>query len=191
MFRYFVVVPRAYKKMDIHFKANVYVDGILVTRIDFKAACVAPLKKNTNVRRSDVKTAFVSYASKDRGKVVTLIQGMRRICPNAQIFFDKDCLKAGDLWEDILFKEIEARDVFYLCWSRNASKSKWVEKEWRYAYDKRGEEIIEPIALEHTKYCPPPEELKHKHFDDRLLYYADDAENTADPPLPDCITIGI
>lgn len=33
-----------------------------------------------------------------------------------------------------------------------------------------GMETIEPIPLETQNDCPPPNELREKHFNDRLLY---------------------
>lgn len=56
------------------------------------------------------------------------------------------------------------------CWSRNAAESPWVSREWKYCYEQKGAEAIEPIPLEPPSNCPPPEELKGKHFNDRLLY---------------------
>lgn len=192
VFQFFVRVPQTYDGKEVFFRANVYVDGIRVSSMTFSAKCEASMVQELRIIRSDVRTAFVSYASRDKEKVLRVVQGMKRICPNANIFLDLDQLDTGDDWARVLYREIEERDVFYLCWSRNAKASEWVEREWRHAYETRGEGIIEPIALEHAKYCPPPEELKHKHFDDRMLYFGDDArEDPEAPPSHECITIGI
>ncbi len=69
--------------------------------------------------------------------------------------------------------KIEKRDVLFLCWSHFARDSKWVEEEWRYAFDQKGADGIEPLPIELPSQCPPPEELKHKHWNDRLLYIID------------------
>lgn len=67
-------------------------------------------------------------------------------------------------------REIEKRDVLFLCRSHFARDSKWVEEEWRYAFDQKGADGIEPLPIELPSHRPPPEELKYKHWNDRLLY---------------------
>jgi len=86
------------------------------------------------------------------------------------VFFDIENLRSGVNWETALFREIEKRDILYLCWSHFAQKSRWVDAEWRYALKQKGKECIEPVPLEPPEVCPPPEELKEKHFNDKLLY---------------------
>lgn len=61
------------------------------------------------------------------------------------------------------------RDILFLCWSHFARQSKWVNAEWRYAFEKKGIDSIEPVPIESPAVCPP-EELRKKHFNDKLLY---------------------
>ena len=64
------------------------------------------------------------------------------------------------------------RDVMYLFWSEAASRSKWVEWEWRYGYEKRGIDFIDPCPLDPPSKVPPPKELADLiHFDDWVLAY--------------------
>ena len=86
------------------------------------------------------------------------------------IFFDIESLRSGQKWEQTLRTEIGKRDVLFLCWSQNAQKSPWVDMEWRYALQTKGEEGIEPIPIDSPEICPPPKELQDKHFNDKLLY---------------------
>ena len=58
----------------------------------------------------------------------------------------------------------------FLCWSHFAKQSKWVDTEWRYAFNQKGADGIEPIPLESPSVCPPPEELSKKHFNDKMLF---------------------
>ena len=46
----------------------------------------------------------------------------------------------------------------------------WVDREWRYAYAKKGADGIDPIPLESAQKCPPPKELEKKHFNENLLF---------------------
>lgn len=76
----------------------------------------------------------------------------------------------------MLHKEIINRDIFFLCWSLYAKKSKNVEDEWKYALDKKGLDYIEPVPIDPPSICPPPEELNTKHFNERLLFIIRDSE---------------
>ena len=60
--------------------------------------------------------------------------------------------------------------MFYLFWSKAASDSEWVEKEWRTALRFRGIDYIDPVPLISPKDVPPPEELGDElHFNDWVL----------------------
>lgn len=86
------------------------------------------------------------------------------------IFFDVESLRSGDDWENALWHEIDKRDVLFLCWSKSARDSQWVDAEWRYALKQKGPECIEPVPIDPPGVCPPPKELSKKHFNDKLLY---------------------
>ena len=133
--------------------------------------CKSFLEQKIQITREDVTSAFVSYASQDRKRVAMIIQGMRKARPDMDIFFDVDSLRSGDNWEKALWKEIDSRDLLYLCWSKFARDSKWVNAEWHYALEHKGIECIEPVPIDPPSDCPPPQELNQKHFNDRMLYF--------------------
>ena len=91
---------------------------------------------------------------------------MHKARPDLSIFLDVESLRSGENWASTIDNRIDASDVFYLCWSRSAKQSEWVDHEWRYAYRSKGEAFIEPIPPEPPSLCLPPEELKGKHFND-------------------------
>ncbi|MCC6587560.1 MAG: toll/interleukin-1 receptor domain-containing protein [Bryobacterales bacterium] len=124
------------------------------------------------------KSAFASYASADRDEVLRVIQGLEKAAPQLDIFLDVATLRAGDKWEQRLWDEIPARDVFYLFWSHNAQKSEWVEKEWRCALKARGTDFIDPVPLEGPDLAPPPKELSDRHFNDWTLAFRKKAADT-------------
>ena len=174
-FSFAVLLPEDYKKRQILFQAAVYIDGILATRLKFIVKTRSFLEQKLRINREDVLSAFLSYASEDRERVATILQGMKKARPDMDVFFDVENLRSGADWETALKQEIDSRDVLYLCWSRNAKKSPWVDREWRYAAAQKGAECIEPIPIEPPELCPPPEELNGKYFNDKLLYYASSA----------------
>ena len=168
-FSFAFFLPEQYERQQIMFYASIYVNDLIATRLKFIVAC-GYSKQKIEVIRNDVLSAFMSYASQDRARVAAVVQGMRKARPDMDIFFDVESLRSGDNWEPALYHEIENRDILFLCWSRYARESEWVGVEWRYALKNKGEESIEPIPIDPPDLCPPPKELKHKHFNDKLLY---------------------
>ena len=102
---------------------------------------------------------------------VAFVTQRSALYPNRDAFGNIACgLEFGR--ERLAKAEISRRDVFYLFWSTNASKSKEVDKEWRLALELRGPDYIDPVPLESPKLVPPPAELAHKHFNDWTLMYS-------------------
>jgi len=169
-FDFALCLPEDFRKKQVLLNAAIYFDDIPATRLMLmmKAGCTP--EATVQVTRQDILSAFVSYASQDRARVAGLIQGMRKARPEMDIFFDVTTLQSGEDWEQTLFREIQRRDILFLCWSRNARNSPWVEQEWHYALEHKGIHAIEPIPLEPPDLCPPPAELSRKHFNDSLLY---------------------
>ena len=170
-FSFAVELPEHYKKTQILFMASVYINDLIATKLKFVVKCRSSFEQKIEVFREDILSAFVSYASQDRNRVALIIQGMKKARPDMDIFFDVDSLRSGDNWENALWKEIDKRDVLFLCWSKYARDSKWVDAEWRYALKQKGEDRIEPVPIDPPSSCPPPDELSHKHFNERLLYF--------------------
>ena len=126
---------------------------------DTKATLSEPMQR--------FRTAFASYASPDRAEVFKRVQAIR--ASRVDVFADIADLRGGERWEDVLMREIDTRDVFYLFWSQQAAASPWVEREWRRAIDTRGVGFICPIPLEDPRFAQPPAELAELHFNDWCL----------------------
>lgn len=169
-FTFPIELPLDFRKPQILFTASVYIDDVIATRLKFIAKCKTFREQKIEIKRDDILSAFVSYASQDRHRVAMIIQGMKKARPNMDIFFDVESLRSGDDWESALWTEIDKRDILFLCWSHFAKESKWVDAEWRYALSNKGADCIEPVPIESPDVCPPPEELTRKHFNDKLLY---------------------
>ena len=165
-----VWVPENTKARQIQFSAMVYFDDVPITRLRFIVNRWSLKKQRIDAIRNDITTAFLSYARRDLDRVTGILQGMYKVRPDMDIFLDVEDLKSGEKWNKRIKHEIRNRDVFYLCWSLAAKKSKWVKQEWQYALKKRGLDYIEPIPLDPPHVCPPPKQLSSKHFNDRLLY---------------------
>jgi hypothetical protein len=157
--------------------ATFYVDQFPLAKLHFAlevgraTAAVAPLA----IEELRSKSAFASYASEDRAEVAGRVQGMSKVAPDLDIFLDFFSLRSGERWEQRLLEEIERRDTLYLFWSQAASRSLWVDREWRTALRLRGVAGIDPIPLASPEEVPPPNELaEHLHFNDWLLAFSRD-----------------
>ena len=171
VFQYPIVIPRGLKKTQALFCGKVYFNGALVTKLKFVASVSGQRGQVMEIEKAIPKSAFVSYANQDRSKVASRIQGMLKMVPDLDIFFDVNSLRSGQNWEEVLLHEIKERDVFYLFWSNHAKTSEYVTKEWKYALKVKGIDAIEPVPLESPETCPPPKELRKKHFNDWMLRY--------------------
>lgn len=172
-FQFMVYLPENYDKEQLRFTATVYFNSVIACKLSVISTSISAKKQSLLVNRTDYQSAFISYASQDRNRVLSIVQGMRKMRPDMHIFLDIDGLRSGDRWENIIKNEIIQRDVLFLCWSQFAKNSAWVDMEWRYALDNKGIDAIEPIPLEPSSKCPPPQELASKHFNDRELFYMD------------------
>lgn len=119
-------------------------------------------------------TAFISYASEDRNKVLPRVQMLKYF--GIKYFQDILDLSPGDRWQRRLFSFIDRADLFLLFWSNNSKNSQWVRKETQYALARKGESddappAIIPVIIEIPPPLPPWEELSHLHFNDREVYF--------------------
>jgi RNA polymerase sigma factor (sigma-70 family) len=152
----------------------IYVDGLEIARLAFTIRINQELSSSPDVisREQRYHTAFASHADEDRDAVLARIQGMQKIAPDLDVFIAPAKLRSGENWQERLRQEILERDVMYLFWSEAASKSKWVDWEWRCGLRERGIDYIDPVPLVSPEKVPPPKELIERlHFDDWLLAY--------------------
>ena len=119
-------------------------------------------------------SAFASYANEDRDEVLGRIQGMQKVLPYLDVFLDVASLRSGEDWEERIKEEIITRDTFYLFWSLAASRSSWVELEWKIALSAKGIAYIDPVPLDSPSKVPPPPELASLHFNEWTLAYRSD-----------------
>jgi hypothetical protein len=159
--------------------ASIAANGLLVANVYFEfEVCRAKQRDQAFPERFDItsqeqqlRSAFASYASEDRNRVLARLQGILKALPDLDIFLDVMSLRSGDFWEPRLRKEIKSRDVFYLFWSAAARRSDWVTREWRIALEEKGINYIDPVPLDPPDVAPPPPELAARHFNDGILAF--------------------
>ncbi len=154
-------------------RVSVGVGGVPVTKVLFDVTIGSPSTPADILvgRQKDYRRVFASYASDDRDAVLGRLQGIYKVRPDLDVFLDVARLRSGQRWEDELYQEIARRDSLYLFWSLAASRSEWVEREWRFAMTRHGVEFIDPVPLVSPAEAPPPPELASLHFNDWLLAF--------------------
>ncbi len=179
MFDFLVIKKEEWEKSSIPFRGKVYINDVPASKISFVVKCSAEEKQVPQMKRQDVRSAFISYARKDIDRVALVLMGLLKARPELELFFDVESMQSGENWQKRIMSEIDTKDVLFLCWSANAKSSQWVEQEWRYALEKKGIDGIDPIPLDSPQSCPPPAELDEKHFHDKHLFLLGSAEPMA------------
>ncbi|HYN22998.1 MAG TPA: toll/interleukin-1 receptor domain-containing protein [Thermoanaerobaculia bacterium] len=110
------------------------------------------------------QSVFASYSHDDTGIVEAMEKAYKAL--GMDYLRDVMTLKTGQSWSDELLGMIERADVFQLFWSTPASRSAYVEQEWRHALGltaRKGAAFIRPIYWERP-LPPVPEPLGRLHF---------------------------
>ena len=165
-------IPPDYGRSQAAFTLYIACGGIPVTRLNFMIAVTGRAEPGTipaKVTRNDYEKAFISYSRKDEQRMLARVLGIRDLMPDMRFWLDKQSMDAGDLWRDEIKKAIRLSDVLLLFWSVAASRSREVEKEWRYALTEKGLRFISPVPLDPPEECPPPEDLGELNFSVRAF----------------------
>jgi hypothetical protein len=168
-----VTVPEHVKPTTCPGEAILHVGALTIAKLAFVLEIAAKMTSTQplelNVRR--FSKAYASYAQEDRAAVLVRIQAIQKVAPNFDIFCDVAKLRSDESWQERIKQEILSCDVMFLFWSAAASRSKWVDWEWRYGYQARGTDFITPVPLASPDEVPPPKELAELHFNDWVLAY--------------------
>ena len=161
---FIVKCPESYKEDRLLETITMRVDGLQIGEVTVELR----FEKANEVlaRLTLIRSAFASYSRVDAPEVVARLQAIEKLLPDLDIFWDIESLRSGEMWEERLMEEVVTKDIFYLFWSINAARSKWVGREWRLAYNRRGLEYIDPFPLDSTN---PPKELEPLQFADRWV----------------------
>ena len=140
----------------IPLKFDVVIEGIIVARLRLELEITAkPKKKGLSTATGEpARTAFASYSSKDRLRVLDRVDAIK-ISAGIDVFQDCLDLNPGEEWKLRLDNEIRERDLFLLFWSKAASESKWVNWELETALKEKGEQALQLHPLD-PGVKPPP-----------------------------------
>ena len=125
-FDYFV--PKGIQADQLSCVALLSVNGVPKGEMRFLTRIVdAPRPLNPDIVAHRYNKVFISYSHKDKSKVKFLHEGLELAA--VPHFFDRKYLKAGDVFPKVIQDYINTADLFILCWSKNAAKSEYVQKE--------------------------------------------------------------
>lgn len=167
------IVPSDINTTELSCSVNVFVNGAIAGELIFLTAIVdSPRRLNTNVCARPTKKLFISYSHKDIASAEKIAKIHEAL--GIDVFFDKHRLKAGYIYSEEISKFIQTADTFVLCWSENAAKSDYVEKERQealsLAYPQyKPRELarlrIHPYNIE-PHAVPPADMIEHYHFEE-------------------------
>jgi type VI secretion system protein ImpA len=148
---------------------RVYVGPLLVGQVptSLVASAASAIERPLPVEGAAARPfarVFVSYARED-DRIVELLQRAYELV-RIDYLRDVSLLRSGDRWNPALLEAIDGADRFQLCWSAAASRSRYVEQEWRRALVRQSGErdaFICPFYWEKPMPAPPPE-LAGLHF---------------------------
>ena len=125
-FDYFV--PKDIDVEELSCVALLSVNGVPIGEMRFITRVIEmPRQLNTEIIAHKYSKVFVSYSHLDESKVKFLHEGLE--LGSVPHFFDRKYLKTGDVFPQVIQDYINSADLFILCWSENASKSEYVQKE--------------------------------------------------------------
>ena len=125
-FDYFV--PKDIDVEELSCVALLSVNGVPIGEMRFITRLIeTPRQLNPEIIAHKYNKVFISYSHLDESKVKFLHEGLE--LGSVPHFFDRKYLKAGDVFPQVIQDYINSADLFILCWSENASKSEYVQKE--------------------------------------------------------------
>jgi hypothetical protein len=153
-----------------HASIAVYVGPLMVAEIELDLLLLpqghASLRDETHQSSSSTayESIFASYSHDD----TALVEAMEEVFTATGMEYLRDAkkLRSGQPWSSELLKMIEKADIFQLFWSATASRSTYVEMEWRHAWhqrEKKGGGFIRPLYWE-DPMPQPPEPLSKLQF---------------------------
>jgi hypothetical protein len=136
-------VPKDIEDEELRCEAILSVNGAQIGKMCFVTQIVEePRSLHPEVYTRKFNKIFISYAHQDESKVKFIAQAYK--AQGVDYFFDRDYLKAGDIFPQKIEDYINSADLFILCWSENAAKSDYVKKERSQALD-RAYPKVKPI----------------------------------------------
>jgi len=140
-------------------KFDVYIENLRLSRIWLSLEISTKSAREMQSKTvSSPRTAFASYASEDRLRVLDRVATLEIHC-GLQVFLDCVTMRPNAKWRELLPDMVLESDQLLLFWSKAARDSSWVDKEWRIAFKQKGIDGIELHPLSTYEEAGLPREL--------------------------------
>ena len=166
-FDYFV--PKDIDVEELSCVALLSVNGIPIGEMRFITRVIeTPRQLNPEIITHKYSKVFISYSHQDESKVKFLHEGLE--LGSVPHFFDRKYLKVGDVFPQVIRDYINSADLFILCWSENASRSEYVQKERLQALE-RAFPQVQPEKSAKLRIYPMSIEPRAELPNDMKNYY--------------------
>lgn len=125
-----VTIPKDWEGNMVWGEVFLSVNNAILGELDFCTGIVdeyVERKETADVHSRRYKRIFISYAHLDEEKVKYIAEAYK--AQRTDYFFDRHYLQTGDVFPQVIQDYINSADLFILCWSENAMKSEYVNKE--------------------------------------------------------------
>ncbi|MEQ9504874.1 MAG: toll/interleukin-1 receptor domain-containing protein [Hyphomonas sp.] len=94
---------------------------------------------------------FLSYARQDVARALTIKDALEELGLN--VFFDADGLEGGDVFPDVLDREVKAAGAVLTVWTTHSINRPWVKKECQIAISRN---VLIPVQIEEISDLDKP-----------------------------------
>ena len=162
-------IPKDIDVDELSCVAILSVNGVPIGEMRFVTKIVdSPRHLNSEIIAHKYNKVFVSYSHQDESRVKFLHEGLE--LGSVPHFFDRQYLKAGDVFPQVIQDYINSADLFILCWSENASNSEYVQKERLQALE-RAYPQVQPEQAAKLRIYPMSIEPRAELPSDMKNYY--------------------
>ena len=162
-------VPKDIDMDELSCVAMLAVNDVPIGEMRFITKIVnSPRQLNPEIIAHKYSKVFISYSHQDESKVKFLHEGLE--LGSVPHFFDRKYLKVGDVFPKVIQEYINSADLFILCWSENASKSEYVQKERLQALE-RAYPQVQPEQAAKLRIYPMSIEPRAELPSDMKNYY--------------------
>lgn len=176
-----VEVPKEALEETVVLKFDVLIEETVVARLrlDLEISATAKAEMRRTPAVTPARTAFASYSSRDRSRVLDRVDALNR---HAGLEFFLDCidLHQGEEWKPALAEAIHRQELFMLFWSRHSAASPWVGWELETAKQAKSRDFIQIQALQPD--LPPPTGFEAIHGSSVYLWVREGNEAVRNRP---------
>lgn len=107
------------------------------------------ISTRSSVMNQSFQKIFISHANEDGPRIEGLVEMLRGLGHRA--FVASDSILPGRDWQDQIVAELDACDAVVVVWSRAASRSTWVEREYSLALEQDPHRPVIPVCIDETE----------------------------------------